>query len=229
MPIIERISKVRERIRAAAERAGRNPEEIELVAVSKGFPANAIREAVDAGVTKIGENRVQEAEPKITALGPICEWHMVGHLQTNKVKKALQLFDVIQSVDSLHLAEEIQKRAGMMDRRVPVLVEVNTSGEPSKSGFSPEQTLAAIRLLARLDRLQIRGLMTIGPLTDDEQAIRRSFRTLRQLRNVIAQEQIDGVQMNVLSMGMTDDFEIAVEEGSTMVRIGRAIFGERPN
>jgi len=227
MSIQENIQRVRERIARACQRVGRSPDEVTLVAVSKGFSPEAIRQAVDAGIQKVGENRVQEAEPKIRTLGRICEWHMVGHLQTNKVRRALELFDVVQSLDRMHLAEELQRRAQQLDRRVPALVEVNTSGEATKHGFLPAETVAAVRALAQYDRLQIRGLMTIGALTEDSERIRRCFRTLRELRRVIEDEGIDGVSMEVLSMGMTDDFEIAVEEGSTMVRIGRAIFGER--
>jgi pyridoxal phosphate enzyme (YggS family) len=228
MSVAENIQRVHERIAEACKRVGRRPEEVDLVGVSKGFSADAIRQAVAAGLRKIGENRVQEAEPKIRELGSICEWHMVGHLQTNKVRRALELFDVIQSVDRMHLAEELQRRAVQLDRIVPVLVEVNTSGEPTKFGFAPNEVLSAVRSLVQFDRLRIRGLMTIGAFTDDAQAIRRCFRTLRELSETIERERIEGAVMEVLSMGMSDDFEIAIEEGSTMVRIGRAIFGERP-
>jgi pyridoxal phosphate enzyme (YggS family) len=227
MSIIENIQRVQREIALACQRALRNPEEIELVAVSKGVPAAAVRQAVEAGVRKIGENRVQEAEGKIESLGGICEWHMIGHLQTNKVRKALGLFDVFQSIDSLRIAEEIHRRAEELDRTVPVLVEVNTSDEPTKYGFSPKESLPALQAICRLGRLDVRGLMTIGAWTEDEAVVRGCFRTLRELSVAIERELGNEVSMDVLSMGMTDDFEIAIEEGSTMVRIGRAIFGER--
>jgi len=219
--LVERLEAAQRRIRQAAERAGRSPQEVTVVAVSKGFPVEVIRQALAAGVTHIGENRVQEAEPKITALsqeGYHPTWHMVGHLQTNKVRTALKLFDIIHSVDSVHLAEALNRRA---TKPVPILLEVNVAGEASKFGFTPEETPRAAEMIGRLPRIELRGLMTVAPLVSDPEEVRPVFRRLRELR--------DALGLRELSMGMTDDFEVAVEEGATIVRIGRAIFGERPN
>lgn len=219
--IPERLAAVRERIAAACERAGRSPSEVTLVAVSKGFPAQAVREAAAAGVMDFGENRVQEAQVKLPALGdlsPRPRWHMVGHLQTNKVKTAIALFDIIQSVGSIHLAEEIGRRAppGM---RVPVFLEVNVAGEPSKYGFRPDELRSQAAAAQRLAGLEVRGLMTVAPLTEDPEQVRPVFHRLHELASELG--------LSELSMGMTDDFEVALEEGSTLVRVGRAIFGER--
>jgi pyridoxal phosphate enzyme (YggS family) len=218
--VSERLSAVRERIAAACGRAGRSPEEVTLVAISKGFPAAAVREAAALGVRDFGENRVQEAQaklPELADLSPRPTWHMVGHLQTNKVKTAVGLFDIIQSVDSLHLAEAINGRAP--HDRVPVLLEVNVSGEAAKYGFSVEELPAAAESARRLPNLDVRGLMTVAPLMDDAEEARPVFRRLRQLAGELGLAE--------MSMGMTDDLEVAVEEGATIVRVGRAIFGER--
>ena len=225
--IIQNLQKVRERIARACERVQRDPTEVELVAVTKTVDAERISAAIRAGVRIIGENRVQEALQKKPNVTAEAQWHMIGHLQTNKVRKALQLFDVIQSLDSLHLAEEIEKQCEKRDRTIDVLIEVNTSGEASKFGIHPQETRAFLGELARFSRISVKGLMTIGPLTDDEQRIRKSFRMLRELFEALRSEPQPHVEMRFLSMGMTDDFEIAIEEGSNMVRIGRAIFGER--
>ncbi|MBI2912811.1 MAG: YggS family pyridoxal phosphate-dependent enzyme [Chloroflexi bacterium] len=217
--IAHRLEQVRLRIEAACLRCGRSPDDVALVAVGKGFPPAAIREAVAAGVRHLGENRVQEAEakrPHLAELPPDVVWHMVGHLQTNKVKTALDLFDIIQSVDSLHLAEAISRRA---PRAVPVFLEVNVSGEPSKYGFSPQELPKAAQAIAGLPNLDARGLMTVAPLVADQQEARPVFRRLREMAGPLG--------LRELSMGMTDDFEVAVEEGATHVRIGRAIFAER--
>jgi hypothetical protein len=216
--IATRLAQVQERIAAACERSGRSPEEVTLVAVSKGFGATAVREAADAGVTDIGENRVQEAADKRLELADVSgvTWHMIGHLQTNKVKAALALFDVIHSVDSLRLAEAISNRA-LSD--VPIFLEVNVSQEPTKTGFTIDEVSDAYRA-ARLLHLDVRGLMTIAPLADRNEDVRPVFRDLRQTAHALGLQQ--------LSMGMTNDYEVAIEEGATHVRIGRAIFGERP-
>jgi pyridoxal phosphate enzyme (YggS family) len=215
--IAERIAHVRQRVERAAERAGRSPAEVTIVAVSKGFPPSAIDEATVAGITDVGENRVQEAAAKIAELrGLPVTWHLVGHLQTNKAKTALELFDIIHSVDSLHLAEVLSHRA---QGPLPVLLEVNVTGEASKFGFPPNEVDAAAETIARLPRLDLRGLMTVAPFVSDPETIRPVFRELRRLR--------DALGLVELSMGMTDDFEVAIEEGATLVRIGRAIFGER--
>jgi pyridoxal phosphate enzyme (YggS family) len=215
--VAERLALVRQRVAQAAERAGRSPAEVTIVAVSKSFPAQAIEEAAAAGIAHIGENRVQEAVAKIPSLRHLpVTWHMVGHLQTNKAKTALELFDIIQSMDSLRLAEAISRRA---DRPVPVLLEVNVGGEASKYGFPPEEVPRAAETVARLPHLDVCGLMTVAPLVRDPEEVRPLFRELHRLR--------DALGLAELSMGMTDDFEVAIEEGATLVRIGRAIFGER--
>jgi hypothetical protein len=230
-----RIDGVRRRIAAACERAGRDPKEVTLMAVTKTISAEAIQSAYEAGICFFGENRVQEAAAKISpawlrepdspTMRP--QWHLIGHLQTNKVKKALELFQVIQSVDSLRLAEALQRQAEMAQKKVEVFIEVNTSGEASKFGAPPAQTLALAQNISALPNLQLTGLMTIGALTDDQTLIRRCFRQLRELQMEIAAAKFPGVNLQHLSMGMTDDFELAIEEGSTMVRVGRAIFGAR--
>jgi pyridoxal phosphate enzyme (YggS family) len=215
--IAERLALIRERVTRAADRAGRAPAEVTIVAVSKSFPPEAIEEAAAAGIAHIGENRVQEAAAKIPSLRHLpVTWHMVGHLQTNKAKTALELFDIIQSVDSLRLAEALSHRA---ERPIPVLLEVNVAGEASKFGFSLPEVPQAAEAVARLPHLNVCGLMTIAPLVGEPEEVRPLFRELRQLR--------DALGLAELSMGMTDDFEVAIEEGATMVRIGRAIFGGR--
>lgn len=219
MDMADNLGKVKERIARAATRAGRSPGDVTLVAVSKMVDAARVVEAVRLGITDIGENWVQEAQPKIQVLGSQGlkpTWHMVGHLQTNKVKAALRLFDVIQSVDSLHLAETLNRQA---TRTVRVLVEVNVAGEATKTGFTPEETSGAVERLRALPDLEVMGLMTVAPLAADPEKVRPIFRTLRRM----AQE----LGLRHISMGMTDDFEVAIEEGATIVRIGRAIFGER--
>ncbi len=215
--IAERLELVRGRIAQAAERAGRSSEDVTLVAVGKSFPAEVIAEGIAAGITHLGENRVQEAAAKIPALHHLpATWHMVGHLQTNKAKTALELFDIIHSVDSLHLAQVLSRRA---ERTIPVLLEVNVAGEASKFGFTPSEALQSAEAVAPLPHLDLRGLMTIAPFVNDPEEVRPVFRELRRLR--------DALGLAELSMGMTDDFEVAIEEGATIVRIGRAIFGER--
>jgi pyridoxal phosphate enzyme (YggS family) len=227
-----RVEGVRQRIAAACERVGRHPTEVTLVAVTKTVPPEAIQSAFAAGIRCFGENRVQEAVAKISPdlfreFEAAPQWHLVGHLQTNKVKKALELFQVIQSVDSLRLAETIQRHAAALQKTVEVFIEVNTSGEASKFGVAPAQALPLARDIARLPNLQLAGLMTIGALTENQEIIRNCFRRLRELRAEISAANVSGLQLRHLSMGMTDDFELAIEEGSTMVRVGRAIFGPR--
>ncbi len=212
-----RLRDVERRIAAAAGRAGRSPDEITLVAVTKGLPPQAIEAAVEAGIRHIGENRVQEASIKVARLSaaglrPI--WHMVGHLQRNKAKTAVEVFDIIHSVDSLRLAEALNAAAAST---LPVLLQVNVSGEATKGGFPLAQLGTAAPEIGRLPNLTVKGLMTIAPMAGDPEEIRPVFRRLRQAR--------DSLGLEHLSMGMTDDFEVAIEEGATMVRIGRAIFG----
>ena len=221
MDIDANIRDLRERIASAAERAGRPGDDVFIVAVTKGAQPQDIRAAVTAGIRHVGENRVHEAESKaahLADLRPHITWHMVGHLQSNKIKTALDVFDIIHSIDSVRVAESVSKRAQDV---VPVLLQVNVSGEATKGGFSVVELPQAVERVARLPRLAVKGLMTIAPFTSDPEEVRPVFRTLRELR--------DSLGLEHLSMGMTDDFEVAVEEGATMVRIGRAIFeGSRP-
>ena len=211
------LERVRERIAQAARRAGRRPEEILLVAVSKTAPVERVRDAIDAGVPALGENRVQEAKEKIRELAHPVPWHLIGGLQTNKARDAVALFDLIQSVDRLELARELDRRAS---KPVDVLLEVNVGAEPSKGGFAPADLKTALEAIAELPRLRVRGLMTIPPAVSDPEQARPSFRLLRELR--------DQTGLTELSMGMSADFEVAIEEGATMVRVGTAIFGARP-
>lgn len=229
------LERVRVRMADAAHRAGRNPEEITLVAVTKTIEPAVIREVVGLGVRDLGENRVQEAEWKIPLL-PEVNWHMIGHLQRNKVKKALVLFDLIHSVDSLPLAQEIDQRASRIGARVPVLLEVNLSGEATKYGYrmaplvtqgeEKEAFFSHVEEILRLPYLEVRGLMTMAPLVSQPKEARPYFKRLRGLREEL-QQRFPQACREDLSMGMSDDFEVAIEEGATMVRIGRAIFGER--
>lgn len=210
------LRELEKRIVRACERAKRLPTEVTLVAVTKGVDISAIREAFAWGIRNFGENQVQEAEAKIEQLcdlRPYLTWHMVGHLQTNKAKIAVGLFDIIHSVDSVRLAEILSRRA---QRRLPILLQVNVSGEATKSGFAPGEVIEVATEIRQLSSLEIKGLMTIPPLTDNPEEVRPVFRRLRELRHELGLEH--------LSMGMTADFEVAIEEGATMVRIGRAIF-----
>ena len=220
--IQERFSGVRDRIAKAARRAGRNPGEVELVAVSKKQPAELIREAVDAGQLLFGENRVQEAMVKIPSLPGSLRWHLVGHLQSNKIRKALPLFELIHSVDSAELAGEIDRIAGETGLFPRVLLEVNVSGEGSKHGFRPEQLERDLETLLALPRLQVEGFMTMAPLAPEAEAAKPFFAGLRELRDRMAARA--GIPFGILSMGMSGDFEVAVEEGATLVRVGSAIF-----
>jgi len=216
-----------ERIAAAAARANRDPAGIRLMAVSKTVEPERIRQALDAGITLLGENYVQEAREKIPVVGRPAVWHMIGHLQTNKVKYVVNLFDWIHSVDRLELARELDKRAGQRSRRLNVLIEVNVSGEASKNGAAPGQVLELVRQISILPNVSVRGLMTMPPYSDDPENSRPCFIVLRQLRDEIVSAALPGISMDELSMGMTDDFEVAIEEGATIIRVGRAIFGER--
>lgn len=233
------VARVRERIAAAARRSGRRPEEITLVAVTKAVDPARIHEAVASGVTDLGENRVQEAVPKVAALAaawdatgsPRVRWHMVGHLQRNKVRQALSIFTVIHSLDSAPLAASLNRQivAQVSPQRRPldVLVQVNVASEPQKFGVSPDALPALLRQIVELPGLRVVGLMTIAPLVDNPEKARPIFHRLRLLRDQLSRLRV-GESLTQLSMGMSDDFEVAVEEGATMVRIGRAIFGEHP-
>jgi len=227
--IKENIRKIRERIALAASRINAKAQAITVVAISKGRSLGQIKEVIEAGITDIGENKVREAlikynnlQPETYGLRPVT-WHMVGHLQTNKVKDAVKIFDLIQSVDSLHLAEEIDKQAGKINKIQNILIEVNTSGERTKFGLKPTDTIEVIKEIARFKNINIKGLMTIAPVADSPQEARPYFRRLKELLNELnVNKELNG--LSVLSMGMTDDFEVAIEEGANMVRIGRAIF-----
>ena len=231
MSISENIAAVRERIERAAHGAGRVSEEIALMAVSKTQPAERIREAYLAGQRLFGENRVQEFAEKAGSLQDLkdAEWHMIGHLQTNKAAKAAELFRAVDSVDSVKLAEKLDAGARAFGKTLAVLVEINVGGEAAKSGVAPESRELEELLLAapRLKALVFRGLMTVPPFTDDPQNARLYFRKLRGVRDAIAARNLPSVAMDQLSMGMSHDFEVAIEEGSTCVRVGTAIFGER--
>ncbi len=223
----ERLRAVEARIAAAADRTGRNPGEILLVAVTKTISPARINEAIEAGVTAIGENRVQEARDKFDEVreGPVR--HLIGHLQRNKAGRAVELFDRIDSIDSVRLAGAVSRRAEALGRTIPVLVEVNVSGEASKSGLAPDVLRAVLEEIAPLEGIKVEGLMTIGPLTDDREEIRSAFRRLREGAEEINARPITGIEIKHLSMGMSGDFEIGIEEGATIVRVGSAIFGQR--
>lgn len=222
--IAENVAQVLERVNDAELKLGKREGEVTIVGISKTFDAQAVIEAVSAGITDIGENRVQEAEIKFpNTLGGFKK-HMVGHLQSNKINKALRLFDIIHSVDSLKLAKKIAS-SGATDKEF--LLEVNTSGEETKFGVKPAETLDLLNEITETTGLKLSGLMTVGPRSTDENEIRSAFRELKSLYDNASGSNIEGIDMKYLSMGMTNDFEIAIEEGSNMVRIGRAIFGER--
>ena len=225
--IRENFLQVQNRIAAAAERAERAPGSVGVVAVSKTKPVELILEAIEAGVTDIGENRVQEAECKYSQIDRPVRWHLVGHLQTNKVKSALQIFDLIHSVDSLRLLSEIERRSAELNRQTDVLIQVNTSAEPSKYGIEPDGTLDFIESALDYSHVRIKGLMTIGAFLPDPEEVRPSFVLLRRLKEKIMAQQFPGIDLEYLSMGMTNDFEVAIEEGANLVRIGTAIFGTR--
>jgi PLP dependent protein len=230
MSIADNISRVRERIATAARRAGRSPDEIALMAVTKTFPAGRIREAYEAGQRLFGENRVQEFAEKFAALRDLAgaEFHMIGHLQSNKAAKAVEVFTAIDSLDSLRLADKLNAAAEKSGSRIQVLIELNLGGEDSKSGVEPDcgEFGALLYAAEGLQHLEFRGLMTIPPFTEDPEGARPYFRRLREIRHEI-DARVRGVGMDVLSMGMSHDFEVAIEEGSTCVRLGTAIFGER--
>ena len=224
----KRLENIQKRIREAALRCGRNPEEIRLVAVSKTVPAERILEAVEAGVKVFGENYIQEAQKKIGDLsGYLLSWHFIGHLQTNKARYAVNLFDLIHSVDSLKLARELDIQAKKINKIQDILIQVNIGEEISKSGTAVEELHSLVKDISRLESLSVKGLMIIPPFYDEPEKVRPYFSKLRELRDQIRAEKIPNIAMDELSMGMTGDFEAAVEEGATMVRIGTAIFGKR--
>lgn len=226
-PIREALQDVRARIRAAAERANRDPSGITLVAVSKGIDVERVEAALEAGVTDLGESRVQETQQRLLPLRDRATFHLIGHLQTNKAKFAVELYDWVHSVDSPKLARILDERARAAGRTLRVLVEVNTSGETSKHGVPPDELIGVLDALAECPALHMRGLMTIGPRFGGDEGARASFRILRGLRSAVGDRMEVSAHELHLSMGMSDDFEIAIEEGATIVRVGSAIFGHR--
>ena len=230
MSIADNVARVRERIAAACARAGRSPNNIRLMAVSKTHPASAIREAFAAGVTLFGENRVQEFAEKHAEIADIgAEFHLIGHLQSNKAAKAAELFNAVDSLDSLKLAERLNSASEKLGKTLAILLEVNVGGEEAKSGFAPDsdELRALLTKATELRHLQVHGLMTIPPHTEDPNGARPYFQTLRALRDRMA-KGFPQLKLSELSMGMSHDYEVAIEEGSTCVRVGTAIFGERP-
>lgn len=231
MGIPENIASLQERIATAAKRAGRRSEEIALMAVTKTHPAEKIRDAYEAGLRLFGENRVQEFAGKAEALSGLgqAQWHMIGHLQTNKAGKAVELFSGVDSVDSMKLAEKLNLAAQNLNKKLSILIEVNIGGEQAKSGVAPEsrELDALLQAAPGLEALSFRGLMTVPPYTEDPEEARPYFRRLREVRDAIAARKLPAISMDVLSMGMSHDFEVGIEEGSTCVRVGTAIFGER--
>jgi PLP dependent protein len=232
MSISENIAAIRERIEAAARRSGRSGQSVHLLGVTKTQPPELIREAHAAGIRLFGENRVQEFAAKVAAVADLSAavWHMIGHLQTNKAAKAVELFAAVDSIDSLKLAEKLDAAGRSLGKHIPALIEINAGGEAAKSGVAPNSRELEELLLAapRFRSLQICGLMTVPPYTEDPEGARPFFRELRRLRDTVAARKLPAINMDVLSMGMSHDFEVAIEEGSTCVRVGTAIFGERP-
>lgn len=227
--IHENLSRLRERINSACARAGRDLREIAIIAVSKGRPLEQIKGVIAEGIHDIGESRVRETLPKYNALRHMprlhgVRWHMVGHLQANKAKAAVGIFDLIHSVDSLDIAEEISRQASRIGKVQDVLIEIKTSPEAAKLGLRPEEAVEAIKQMSGLKNINLKGLMTIAPIVDSPEKTRPYFRRLRQLMDEINEFRIANSELRILSMGMTDDFEIAVEEGATMLRLGRAVF-----
>ena len=223
--IAENLAQVQQRISVACERSGRSPKEVQLVAVGKKFTAQVIKEAADCGLNLFGENRVQEAKIKIPDCPGHLRWHFIGNLQTNKCKDAVVLFDMLHAVDSLHLAEELNKRCEQLAKVMPVLLEVNVSGEGSKHGFTPKDAIEATQAFFDFPKLELHGLMTMAPFSRQAESTRPYFRKLRELKNDC--EEKLGAPLPELSMGMSGDYEIAIEEGATLIRLGTTLFGPR--
>ncbi len=228
MGIAQNLAEAKKRIEAAARRAGRDPAQVRLVAVSKTVPVTPLLEAVAAGQTLFGENYLQEAQPKIAALGNAARWHFIGHLQTKKAKGVVGVFELIHSVDRLKLAQALEQAAAGAGLVQDVLIQVNLAGEASKSGTAPEEAAALLTAISKFPHLRITGLMTMPPWFDEPERVRPYFRALRELRDSLETLHLAEGGLPELSMGMTGDFEAAVEEGATLVRVGTAIFGERP-
>jgi PLP dependent protein len=224
-----RLQDVRARISAAALKGNRRPEEVALVAVSKTHPAEIISEAIAAGVTDLGENRVQEAESKIPEVGRhACRWHLIGHLQSNKARRAVELFDVIHSLDSVVLAQRLNRMCVELNRpELPVMIQVDLGREATKSGVDEAEVLQIVEALKQCERLRLTGLMTLPPYFETAEQVRPFFRKLRELRDELSSQRAFGDLRGELSMGMTHDYEIAIAEGATIVRVGTAIFGAR--
>jgi pyridoxal phosphate enzyme (YggS family) len=228
----ERLASINQRIAAACARSGRSPSEITLVGVSKTVAPSIIKTAIEAGLRVFGENRVQEASSKINELKEFTlrhgvQWHLIGHLQSNKAGRAVELFHTIHSVDSLKLAERLNHLAGEIEKRLPILIEVNLGGEASKSGISPDEVLALCEKAGKLPHLELKGLMTVPPFLTNPEEMRQYFRRLCELRDQARETGAGDEHFKELSMGMSNDFEVAIEEGATLVRIGTAIFGAR--
>jgi pyridoxal phosphate enzyme (YggS family) len=223
--LAENLQNIRQRIAGASQRAGRDPSSVTLMAVAKGQPPEVVAEATTLGLTLFGENKIQEAKAKIPLCPGRLHWQMIGHLQSNKCREAVGLFEMIQSVDSLHLAEEINKRADQAAKTIPILLEINIAGESSKFGYPPDQMLAELSRINGLPRIEVHGLMAVPPWSADAEKVRPAFRQLRELKQRC--EDILGAPLPQLSMGMSGDFEVAIEEGATLVRIGTALFGPR--
>lgn len=223
----ENLQQVEENIKKACKKSGRDRADVTLIAVSKTKPVEMLQTVYDCGVRDFGENKVQEMCDKMEVLPGDIKWHMIGHLQTNKVKYIVGRTELIHSVDSVHLAAEIQKQAVKKDVIVPILIEVNIAEEESKFGIHKADTIAMVRQIAEMDHLRIKGLMTIAPFVENAEDNRLYFREIKQLSVDIKNQNIDNVSMDVLSMGMTGDYEVAIEEGATLVRVGTGIFGER--
>jgi PLP dependent protein len=223
--LAENLDSIQQRIRAACHRAGRDPASVTLLAVTKGQPPEVVAEAARLGLAFFGENKIQEARAKIPLCPGKVRWHFIGHLQTNKCRDAVELFTTIQSVDSLHVAQEISKRADQAGKTMPILLEVNLAGEASKFGYHPDKLAAELNQINALPRLEIHGLMTVPPWTANAEHVRPVFRQLRELAEHAGQAL--GAPLPQLSMGMSGDFEVAIEEGATIVRIGTALFGPR--
>jgi pyridoxal phosphate enzyme (YggS family) len=226
MSVKSNLTRIQDQINRASERAGRNPADVKLVTITKTVGVDKIREAIDCGVSIIGENRVHEASAKQSEVGSSVKWHMVGHLQSRKAGAAVGLFDMVQSVESISTANALQKRCSEAGSRMPVLIEVNTSNETQKYGVSPDATESFVREIALLQNLRIEGLMTMAAFLPDAEQVRPSFRLLHELAETLKGKNIEKASFDVLSMGMSNDFEVAIEEGSTMVRIGTAVFAE---
>ena len=225
--IRDRLQRVRERIARAAERSGRTPEDITLIAVSKTFDPPTVQQAVDAGARDLGENRIQEALSKVGQINGGVRWHLIGHLQSNKARQAIETFAVIHTIDSIQLAERLDRIAGELNRRPDVLIQVDLAHEPTKSGADERELPGIIETLDAADHLNFRGLMTLPPFFETPEQTRPFFRTLRELIENLNRNRESGRQLTELSMGMSHDFEVAIEEGATMVRVGTAIFGSR--